>query len=319
MKILMIAINDPAGTAITFTKAINRYTEHTCRLITKEIRYNFMFEKDLHLPWLDKDGWNEVEQLLKDSDIFHFHMTADESLELGPFKVNYYVKGKQIVHHHHGHPDFRSHPGKYRAKYKALKRRKLLVSTPDLLKLLPEAKWVPNLVPLDDPLYIPLDAGYNGKVVIGHSPTRREIKNTSDLVQVVNQLRPKMSENKLDLDVITNTRHKLCLKRKRDCHIIFDHMQGYFGVSSLESLSQGKPVIAGLDDWNVWHLKEFSGVEQLPWVVARNKVQLENAIGSLTIYHDRRRLIGEAGRNFMKTHWNQRRIVSNLVNFFEQM
>ena len=54
MNILMIAINDPAGAAIAFTKAINCYTEHTCRLVTKEIRFNFMFEKDLHLPWLDK-------------------------------------------------------------------------------------------------------------------------------------------------------------------------------------------------------------------------------------------------------------------------
>ena len=99
----MIAINDPAGTAIAFTKAINKYTDHNCRLITKESRYNHLFEKDLHLPWLDNDGWNEVEQLLKDSDIFHFHMTADESIELGPFRPVDYLKGKIIVHHHHGH------------------------------------------------------------------------------------------------------------------------------------------------------------------------------------------------------------------------
>lgn len=37
-----------------------------------------MFEKDIHLPWLDKDGWGEVESLLKESDVFHFHMTDDE-------------------------------------------------------------------------------------------------------------------------------------------------------------------------------------------------------------------------------------------------
>ena len=137
MNILMITINDPAGTAIAFTNAINRYTEHTCRLITKELRYNFMFDKDLHIPWLKRDGWDEVEHLLVESDIFHFHMTADEHLELGPFKVRDYVPGKRIVHHHHGHPDFRGNPSKFMDKYQSLKRRNLIVSTPDLLKPMP--------------------------------------------------------------------------------------------------------------------------------------------------------------------------------------
>ncbi len=66
MNILMIAINDPAGTAINFTNAINRYSEHKCRLITKEIRYNFMYEKDIHIPWIKHQSeWDEIEELLK--------------------------------------------------------------------------------------------------------------------------------------------------------------------------------------------------------------------------------------------------------------
>jgi hypothetical protein len=176
MRILMIAINDPAGTAIEFTKAINRYTGHTCRLITKEIRYNFMFEKDLHLPWLDSEGWEEVEDLLRNSDVFHFHMTADEYIELGVFKPVDFLKGKMIVHHHHGHPDFRGNTQKYREKYKHLGRQNLLVSTPDLLKLLPEAIWLPNLVPIHDPLYMPVEDKPEAPVIISHSPTRKDLE-----------------------------------------------------------------------------------------------------------------------------------------------
>ena len=82
MNIVMVTVNDPAGTAISFMHAINRHTEHRCRLITTEIRYNFMFEKDLHLPWLKEFG--EVEQVLRQADLFHFHMGADEDLHLGP-------------------------------------------------------------------------------------------------------------------------------------------------------------------------------------------------------------------------------------------
>ncbi len=316
MNILMIAINDPAGTAIAFTKAINRYTEHTCRLITKEIRYNFMYDKDLHLPRLDENGWSEVEQLLKTSDIFHFHMTADENLALGQFKVSEHIKGKQIVHHHHGHPDFRSNPNKYRTKYQALKRKNLIVSTPDLLNLLPEARWVPNLIPLNDHLYLPQNVPVNGKVIIGQSPTRQDLKNTSDLSEVMGQLRLKISKPELGLDVITNTNHKECLKKKRDCHIIFDHMQGYYGVSSLESLSQGKPVIAGLDDWNVRCIEEFTGADEVPWIVARNQHELINEIEKLAVDHDLRAHAGKKSRKFMESYWNESDVLKVLLNFY---
>ncbi len=256
MRILMIAINDPAGTAIEFTKAINRYTRHTCRLITKEIRYNFMFEKDIHLPWVDADGWDKVEELLKTSDVFHFHMTADEDIELGPFRPRDYMQGKTIVHHHHGHPDFRGNPEKYRRKYKERKRTNLLVSTPDLLKLLPGAKWQPNLVPVDDSLYTPLENKADEPVIICHSPTRKDLKNTTEFIHAVNKLK-KESKIPIELRLIENTSHKECLRLKRESHILFDHLQGYYGVSSLEGLSQGLCVVAGLDEWNKKHIKKI--------------------------------------------------------------
>jgi glycosyltransferase involved in cell wall biosynthesis len=316
MNILMIAINDPAGAAIAFTKAINRYTDHTCRLITKEIRYNFMFEKGLHMPWLDDNGWGEVEYLLNESDIFHFHMTADDNLELGPFKVSDYIPGKQIVHHHHGHPDFRSNPNKYRAKYQSLKRQNLIVSTPDLLKLLPEAKWVPNLVPLNHPLYLPKNAPENGCVIIGHSPTRQDLKNTSDLLEVVGKLKSKTAGISVEINVITDTDHKECLRRKRNCHIIFDHMQGYYGVSSLESLSQGKPVIAGLDDWNIHCIKEFTNTDQIPWIIARNANELHEKIANLVNNSDLRSEIGRNSRIYMQNYWSEQSVIQRLLTVY---
>jgi hypothetical protein len=320
MKILMIAINDPAGTAIAFTNAINQYTDHSCRLITKEIRYNFMFEKDLHLPWLlTKDAWDEVEALLIESDILHFHMTADEHIHLGPFKVVDFVHGKKIVHHHHGHPDFRSNPGKYRKKYAYLNRRNLIVSTPDLLKLLPVAKWIPNLVPLNNLLYLPEDISYNGTVVVGQSPTRQYLKDTELFFDVINGLQNRMSPRTVKLDIITNTNHRECLKKKKKCHIIFDHMQGYYGVSSLESLSQGKPVLAGLDDWNIQNIKNLFGAHQLPWCIVKSREDLENELRKLIRSEERRQRISRFSRKFMENYWSDLRVVSILNQFYESL
>lgn len=315
MRILMIAINDPAGTAIEFTKAINAYTEHSCRLITKEIRYNFMFEKDLHLPWLDEAGWAEVEELLRTSDVFHFHMTADEDIELGPFRPRDFMKGKIIVHHHHGHPDFRSNPEKYRQKYKERGRRNLLVSTPDLLKLLPEAKWQPNLVPVNDPLYTPLENKPKEPIIICHSPTRKDLKNTDEFLAAMRTLEKKASRP-VKTRLIENTPHTDCLRLKRESHILFDHAQGYYGVASLEALSQNLCVVAGLDDWNKGHIRDYFGVRDLPWVDCTPQTIAPTLFWLIRNEHWQAH--GERSRRFMTNSWNDHFLSRSLGEFYTQ-
>ncbi|MGE4297988.1 MAG: glycosyltransferase [Desulfovibrionaceae bacterium] len=314
MRIAMIAINDPAGTAITFANAINRLTPHTCRLITKELRYNFAFEKDLHLETLPAEQWDEVEAVLAGSDIFHFHMTADEDLELGPFKPRDFMRGKRLVHHHHGHPDFRGNPEKYQAKYRALGRDRLLVSTPDLLHKLPGATWMPNMVPLKDPLYLPMPGKRPTPVRVAHSPTRKDLKNTDLFMEVMARVG---APGKAETVMIENTEHRQCLRQKRGCHILFDHLQGYFGVSSLEALSQGLAVVAGLDDWNQACVRTFAQTDHLPWVIS-SPDSLERDMRRLVADAAQRDAIGAASRRFMESHWTQEAIVARLVRFYEQ-
>jgi hypothetical protein len=316
MNIVMITTNDPAGTAIGFTNAINRYTQHNCRLITTETRYNFLFAKDLHVPHLGPEGFEEIDRLLSGADILHFHLLTDESIQLGPLQVKDYINGKKILHHHHGHPHFRAHPQLYREKYRRL-NRKALVSTPDLLRLLPEAQWQPNLVPIQDALYRPGPGPGNGSVLVGQAPTRKDLKNTDDLIRVMDRLQRRLSHLNPRLDIIENCLHQECLKRKSRCQVIFDHMQGYYGVSSLESLSQGKPVVAGLDDWNRGWISDFSGAERLPWVIARNPQQLESRLAELINEPELRSCLGVEGRRFMEQHWSERRVLRALLDFYE--
>ena len=316
MKILMLAENDPAGTAILFAHAVNSLTPHTCRLLTAQERYNHAFSKDLHLPWLNEEQLAEVEELFRTSDVFHFHMTADEDYAFGPFKAQDYMRGKMIVHHHHGHPDFRGNPGKYQQKYRERGRHKLLVSTPDLLRLLPEATWLPNLVPVNDPLYRPEPQAQNGVLRLGHSPTRKDLKNTDELLGVVERINGAAKAG-VDLDLIDNAPHKDCLRRKQQCHAVFDHMQGYYGVSSLEALSQGKATIAGLDGWNLGHIKDRMGCDTVPWVIARSEAELEAAVVNLATVPGFCAAKGEESRRFMETYWTDSHIAAMLVDFYE--
>lgn len=318
MNIVMLSSNDPAGTGILFTKAINAYTEHCCRLITTETRYNFDFDKDLHVPDLSPGEIDTIPDLLRQADVIHFHMVNDEELRLGPFRTGDFTHGKAVVHHHHGHPHFRANPELYREKYQRL-GRKSIVSTPDLLRLLPEASWVPNLVPLEHPLYRPAAPPEDGTVRIGQAPTRTDLKNTSEFVEVTDRLKQQITSPAIEIDLIELCLHSQCLARKNRCHIIFDHMQGYFGVSSLESLSQGKPVIAGLDGWNFSRIAEFAGHDRLPWLIARNPAELEALLTELIHSRHMREQAGAASREFMETTWNEGRVLSRLLAVYNSL
>ncbi|TVM14553.1 glycosyltransferase family 1 protein [Oceanidesulfovibrio indonesiensis] len=316
MNILMLAINDPAGTAIRFARALGRHTPHSCRVVTLETRYTHGWETDLHVPNLDAAGMDELGMLFEHADILHFHMTADEDTTFGPYLPRDFLAGKTIVHHHHGHPDFRGTPQKYRQKYAERDRRNLLVSTPDLLHFLPEARFQPNLVPQSDPAYLPLPFAERGDprklFRVGHSPTRKELKNTGDLLAANERIGPP-----LDLDIMDDIPHAQCLARKRRCHAVFDHMQGYYGMASLESLSQGVATIAGLADHTMDTIRETFGCDTIPWLLARNAEELEALLRELLHEPERAAAAGMTARQFMEDVWSERAVAQILGRFYD--
>ncbi|MBW1723548.1 MAG: glycosyltransferase [Deltaproteobacteria bacterium] len=319
MNILMITDNDPAGMGIAFTHAINRYTDHRCRLITTAEKYGFDYDKDIHLPDIRDDDFGEVEQLLKEADIIHFHVLRDENSHLGPLVIRDYIKGKRILHHHHGHPDFIINAQVYNEKYRKLGRR-VIVSTPDLLKVAENATWVPNLVPLNDPLFLPRydDSLPSTSVRICQSPTRKYHKHTREFKEAIDNLKKKFP-GRIEPIIIELLPYKECLRIKRACHVVFDHMRGWFGIASLESLSQGKPVIAGLDDWNIRCIREFTGSDTLPWVIARNREELEDRLTELVVDAELRDQIGRSSRLFMEGCWTEQKVISLLMAIYQTL
>lgn len=316
MNILMITDNDPAGMGIAFTNALNRYTDHRCRLITTAEKYGFDYEADIHLPTIEDDDFDEVESLLKEADIIHFHVLRDENSHLGPLVIKDYIKGKKILHHHHGHPDYILNADAYNEKYRRMKR-KVVVSTPDLLRIAENATWLPNLVPINDVQFLPRYDRFLPQDVIKvcQSPTRKYHKHTKEFKSAVDTLDRKYP-GKIQPVIVELMPYMECLRIKRSCHIVFDHMRGWFGISSLESLSQGKPVIAGLDDWNIRYIKECTGANELPWVIARNRKELEVKLSDLIEHGDLREQIGLSSRLFMERHWTEKHVLDKLQKIY---
>ena len=182
---------------------------------------------------------------------------------------------------------------------------------------LPGAGWQPNLVPINTPLYRPVPDDCRGGLKICQAPTRTDLKNTAEFLQVVKELRRHHPD--LEAVCIEHTKHTDCLRIKQSSQIHFDHMQGYFGVSSLESLSQGKPVIAGLDDWNREHIMAFSGCRNLPWIFAGNLHELKKAIADLAAHEDFRKEQGRKSRRFMEECWSELQVIEPLIALYQAM
>lgn len=315
MKILMIAENDPSGAAVNLKNSANIHTPHTCRLITLGNRYNHMCEKDLHLPWLTENQLDKVDDLLKDSDVFHLHLPVNVETGIGPFKIKNYIKDKIVVYHHHGHPDFRLQPERYQNEYKDIVKTNLLVSTPDLLPMNPGAVWQPNVLPINDDLFMPKSTKPDSSVRLCHSPIHRELKNTDELLGVVKDLR-KISGSKFELFLIENIPYRDCMRVKKESHILFDNLKGYFGMSSLEGLSLGLCVIAGLDEFTKARIHEFTEASILPWINATPET-LKKIIHNLVKDAGKREQIGLLSRQFMEEHWNEKKVVDHLNGFYE--
>jgi len=318
MQILMIAENDPAGMGIAFSNAINRYSAHSCRIITIQERYGIDFESDIHVPNIKDDDFSEIEFLLKNADIIHFHMLKDENSHIGPLVIRDYIKGKEIIHHHHGHPDFLINADKYNEKYLKLKRN-VIVSTPDLLKITHNSVWIPNIVPINDVQFQPRfeETLPDDRIVVCQSPTRKFHKHTEDFLTVMAEFTKKYRN--LETLIIEKTPYFKCLDLKKRAHIIFDHMRGWFGIASLESLSQGKPVMAGLDDWNIQCIKEFTETDKLPWVIVRNTSLLRRELEKLINDRDLRQDTGIKSRRFMENHWTEQHALKILLDVYNSL
>lgn len=335
MLIFHLTTTDPAGAAYNLVRALNQYTPHRARLLsTHRIPiYNFPGDID-HI----QDFGEELEALLVAADVLHFHKITDDftiplTSPLTGLKKEYRVADfmtvnghkKKVVYHVHGHP-YERERFKENAEDLAKRGQPVLCSTPDLEELYKpycNAKWFPNTVPVRHPLYVPRgtnaliqDRSGERRVFVGHTPTDTYLKDTAIIKAVVEELAK-------TLPVYLHwtqepVPQKIALTFKRVSHLVFDHMQGYYGLCSLEGLSMGKPTVAGLSDTTIKAICDFWGIkaETLPWVIARNFEQLKEAVTKLVTNQDWRESVGKESRAFMETLWSDENVAKRLADFY---
>jgi len=342
MNILNITSTDPAGSVLNFARAVNHYTPHRSRVITTHPNA-YGFPADVANIY---DGGDEIEELLRQADVIHMHKVHEDFTIEVPlekrgvtrrFKIADTLKAypsKKLVGHIHGHPFERENVKENAAHYKEL-GIKVLCSTPDLEEMYkPEydgVEYFPNCVPVNDVRYLPRAsdkpiamADGSEKLIVVQTPTHAVLKQVHIIRNVMSRIGVETNSFLLSVE---DCAHEEALRHKRNGHVVFDHMQGYYGLSSLEGLSMGKPTVAGLSDYTQNAIRKFFNLQEsdievgwpLPWVIARDEKALENQLRMLFMSHELRETVGSYSRKFMEEVWSDRAIGQRLAAFYQSL
>jgi len=337
MNILHITTTDPAGAVYNFVRALNTFTKHRARLITTVPNPGFEFPKDVQDLF---DKGEEVQALIEQADVVHFHKIREDYVISYDFKdgvtefdLEPMVKGKKIVYHIHGHPYERENVDENAAEY-AKRGNPVLTATPDLMEMYkpkyPMTCYFPNLVPINDVRYLPratnaLTKAKDGSewLILFQSGTNSILKNMHLIRDVMDKIGDELHMKFLHTSPEKIQPQDIVLRHKRIAHMVFDHLEGYYGLSSLEALSMGKPTIAGLDGNSIRGICEFFNVteQDLPWVIPEkpDADSVERTIRTLAKDESLRLAIGANSRKFMEEVWSDARVAQRLAAFYEAL
>ena len=308
MKVLHL--NNPAQVASNLVKAQRELGIDSNLVITGNRRLHDNYDYDLSsIPTKYFQGKLELGRrlygLIKDCDILHYH---GQAISTGYRDLIMWagIMNKPVILHYHGSEIRNKKPSKFTNDFV----KHIYVSTPDLLKSVQNAEWLPNPVNLKKIVYSDLDI--NEKLVILHAPSDRKIKNTQAIIDAIAPLRDDGLE--IELNIAENVEHERLMEMISESHIIVDWVNpdfGIYGVLSIESMGIGRPVICTLTE-SLY--KEYD----LP-IINCHPNDLSNTIKNL--YSTRDKLIdkGKLGYDFVHKYHDSSEIAKKVINRYESI
>jgi glycosyltransferase involved in cell wall biosynthesis len=184
----------------------------------------------------------------------------------------------------------------------------ILVSTRDLLALVPDAIWIPQAIDLQRIPFEPRPLSPGETVRIVHAPTNRAEKGTNYVIRAVESLKQKGLA--LELILVERTPHDRALEVFRTCHLGIDRLLlGWYGNVSVELMAIGRPVICYIAPKLRTGFPELplisAGVEDLSDVI----VEVVNASAQWTSW-------AEKGRAYVEKHHDARKIATQLLDIY---
>lgn len=315
-----ISITPVAGSPVRIVNALNSHTCVESRLVTLMPAAYGQRTFDSDLSYLENTDHSK--SVIESADIIHFHQYFD--LKNNGFGINFqdriYQK-KTLLRHYHSVP---WHGGWSQEKVLSEPLPKLVIAQyPE--RYYPDAYVVPNIIPKDDPLYLPCEEK-EGPIRIFFAPSssayawedRWNTKGAPETIRLLKKIKKKYRD-KVEILIVQNTPHRKCMQLRKNCHIAIDEMiTGSFHLASLEALAQGKPTLGFLDDRIKYNLKNLTGSDFLPWVESKledAEVKIEELIND----HDYRIKAGESSRRWIDTYYSDSILVGKFLEVYEKL
>ena len=186
---------------------------------------------------------------------------------------------------------------------------------------------VPNVVDIDDPIYLPARQYVMGKLVppspsaltiVSFAPSNTNRRDWNDKgYSVANPVLKKMRfSGEICYDLINLMPFEEVMPRKRIADIgIDDIVTGSYHLSALEYLSLGIACINHVDELTEAEVKKLTGADSLPFVEA-NKETFERVLRSL-LKTQTWPEIGHKSRKWMETYWSPAILCNHYLKMYD--
>ncbi|MGI4814178.1 MAG: hypothetical protein ACRYG5_14105 [Janthinobacterium lividum] len=310
MNVVHLSNTPVAGSPGNIVSALNRLSDIRARhVVFNSAAYNTRtFAVDI--DW--KTGREEALDAIASADVIHIHQFFSLDATFGSdFQKRFGLK--KVIRQYHSAPELWANGDA------ALMASIINEDVPQLViaqgpeRYYPFARPVPNIIPLHDPRYLPMEPSA-GLPVVTFSPSGRTSAwktrwETKGAPQTLALLRKLQREGLCKLQVIVNTPHDECLRAKQQAAISIDEcVTGNYHLSGLEALSQGKPTVGYLDQRVQNQLRKMTGATELPWIDVRLE-EAEQPLRELLASRSLRAALGAASRRWMEAYYEEATLI----------
>lgn len=250
--LILSAEDDTGGVGVALAQALNRHTGWSARAVHRTQNY-IQYPVDILWP-PGLPPTQEILDLAAEADVLHV-MERWDAVDWLPGWTE-----RPLVMHHHG-TIFREWRTRYLNDSVEQFRAYPICSTIDLTLLGPGIEWLPNPVDIGRMRQIRAESFLpHEELRAAHSPTNAPIKGTDAFIRACQGAG-------FDLDLIQWTDWRSCLYRKARADLVLDQLTFGYGLSGIEALAMGIPVIGGCKDRRVIDLM-WGTFGNLPFLLA---------------------------------------------------
>jgi len=239
-RVLFLGRNDWANVSHRVARGMNAAAGTTVARVLVLEAHPFGYREDMLIGRPSAEGWR------------HWGRSADWLISTGDGEYAAFTSLCNLIRAHgqrvatcHVGSQYRSQSARYNELDRALGFSRRFIGG-DLYRFaLEDRRAVPYFAPPDQVAGELAPA--RERVRIGHSPTNRERKGTSAILEVFEDIETGPLGHQVEIDVIEGVSYREALERRGRCHVFVDQLQpeiGGFGASSVEALAAGCAVLS---------------------------------------------------------------------------